>query len=84
MSLPVLLPQHREVDSRPAHLSDPRRPIWLGSPSKALLHSGSGEQALFQNRVADLGAEWPGQAGVVSVNEVEIRGGVGAAIGQAA
>ncbi len=77
MGLPVLLPEHHQVDPGAAHLPDQARPVRLGQPAHALLHPGPGKQALLQHRVGDLGAERPGQAGGARSGEVVLHGRAG-------
>ena len=77
MGLPVLLPEHGQVDPGPAHLPDDAGPVRLGQAAHALLHAGPGEQALLQHRVRDLGVERPGQAGGGGSAEVVLHGRAG-------
>ncbi len=73
MRVPVLFPEHHEVDARPPHLAGQRWPVRLDPSAGTLLHAGAGEEALLENGVGDLGLEWPHDARRGSASEVVLH-----------
>jgi hypothetical protein len=57
----VFLPQHGQIDPGPLYLADQRGPVGLDPPARPRLGTASSEQLLLENRVAELGRQWPGQ-----------------------
>ena len=49
MGVPVLLPQHHQIDARPLQLAREPSPIRLDPPAQARLHAGAREQALLEH-----------------------------------
>jgi len=72
--VPVLFPQHHQIDAGPLQLARERRPIRLAPPAQSLPHAGSRKQALLENGISDLGRQGPPQAGRLSPLEVVLDG----------
>src|SRR5215470_2044626 len=58
MDVPILLPQHRQIDTGALELGCQRRPVWLGPMPKRLRCSAT-KQSLLQNLVAQIGIQGP-------------------------
>jgi hypothetical protein len=70
MNLPVLIPEHQQIDAWPLGLACERAPVRFDPPAHAGPHAGPREQALLEDGVGDLGAERPSQAGGFGALEV--------------
>ena len=77
MDLPVLLPEHHQIDAWPLRLAHQRAPVRFDPPAHAGPHASSREQALLEDGVGDLSTERPGQAGGFSALEVVLDGASG-------
>jgi hypothetical protein len=75
VDVPVLLPEHHEVDARPLRLTCKRGPVRLHAPTQARLDAGVRKEALFESRIGDLGTERPGEARRLCALEIVLDGG---------
>ena len=74
MNLPVLLPEHHQIDAWPLGLACQRAPVRFDPPAHAGPHARPREQALLEDGVGDVSTERPGQACGFGALEVVLDG----------
>jgi hypothetical protein len=74
VGVPVLLPQHHQIDAGPLQLARKPSPIRLDPPAQPRAHARWRKQALFENRIGHLGGQGPPQARRLGPLEVVLDG----------